>query len=44
MPPLALTHPAQAGPTVAPWSLDEACEPVSAAISPNASGESHRGG
>ena len=34
MPPLALTQAAQAGATVAPWSLEEACAPVSEPITP----------
>jgi hypothetical protein len=34
MPPLALIQAAQAGATVAPWSLEEACAPVSEPITP----------
>jgi hypothetical protein len=34
MPPLALTHSAQAGATVALWLLLEACEPLSDAMLP----------
>jgi hypothetical protein len=34
MPPLALIQAAQAGATVAPWSLEEACGPVSEPITP----------
>ena len=34
IPPLALIQAAQAGATVAPWSLEEACGPVSEPITP----------
>src|SRR5215469_2585695 len=34
MPPLALIQSAQAGATVAPWSLEDACGPVSEPITP----------
>ena len=34
MPPLALIQAAQAGATVAPWSLEEACAPVKEPITP----------
>src|SRR5215469_2641430 len=34
IPPLALTQAAQAGATVAPWSLEEACAPLSEPITP----------